>query len=168
MQISREDMIAAAVRLSEAKGIRVLIEDPLGQPRDDPGVDYSGVYELLAYSWDEPYIVLTPHPVTGVLVEVERTARHVKGDLVKVGNLEARRLLAAGAIATPGEREEQELKRIERAAKQAAVLVEAARSRIVEKKAELENAKSAVEEFQTADSSQVGLVDKTDDAAGAT
>lgn len=128
--------------------MRVLIEDPFASPHEDhPGLDMSGVYEILCHLWDEPYIILAPHPVTGVLVETQRQARHRQGDLVQIGNLQARRLLAAGAIARPGEREAAELAQIESYAAQVKAQSDAALQRVEAKQAEMTAAASTSGEW---------------------
>lgn len=139
---------AVADRLSQARGLRVLTEDPFAPPHEDhPGVDMSGVYEILCLFWEEPYIILAPHPVTGALVETQRHARHRQGDLAHIGNLQARRLLAAGAIARPGEREAAELARVEAYAAQVKSQSDAAQQRMEAKQAEMTAAASTFGEW---------------------
>lgn len=93
--------------LSDRLGMKVF-RDPPHPPRDPhDDKDMAGVYELDCTLWDEPIIVLAANPFTGTLSEQHRAIRHLKGDMVSLGNVEARRLLAAGAVVHPGERERQ-------------------------------------------------------------
>lgn len=89
--------------MAEATGLRVLTSMP--PPAVVVEGDLSGVYELDCYSWDEPYVVLTPHPVTGVLIPTDHSQRHVKGDLIALTHTQAVRLLGCGAVVVPGLRE---------------------------------------------------------------
>jgi hypothetical protein len=104
---------AAAKTMSEANGgIKVLTRMP--PPPENTGPDLAGVYELICDVWSEPYIVLIPHPVTGVLVETHHAKRHVRGDLVSLNHAQASRLLAADAVAVPGAREARQRAELQR------------------------------------------------------
>ncbi len=91
--------------LAAATGTKVLTRLPL-PPHDDTRESREGIYELTCELWDELVYVLAPHPVTGVPIKNEHFVRHRKGDLVHLSDREARRLLAADAVAVPGKREE--------------------------------------------------------------
>jgi hypothetical protein len=99
-------------KLGEARGMRVLTQVPDGPPEG-----LGGTYELTAYSWDEPVLVARRDPSTGALVETSHLVRHRKGDLVTLSDREARRLLAADAVAVPGVREAVRLAQLEQAVK---------------------------------------------------
>lgn len=60
----------------------------------------AGLYELTALMWDQP----TSRPGCP-----ETYIRHRQGDIVRLTDADARRLLAAGAVVEPGTREAAEL-----------------------------------------------------------
>ncbi len=101
----------AANELAEAKGLKVLTRLP--PPPEQTG-DLAGVYEMVARSWEEMFIVLVTHPVTGNLIETEHFKTHHEGDLVALNHRHARRLLDAGAVVIPGVREERKRAELQR------------------------------------------------------
>lgn len=113
-------------------GRKVLFEEV---PAAGPTVgeqDMSGLYELTALMWDEPYTVLLPNPVTGELVEHERRRRHRKGDIINLEHHQAKRLWRAGAIVVPGSRELAAAEAAERRAAAAAAEAKAARAQVTQ------------------------------------
>lgn len=110
---STEEIATAAAALSESLGVKVLTSLPPPEVATDEPDDLAGVYELTATQWDEPFIVLLPHPVTGVLVQTDHFKRHHRGDLVSLTHAEAYRLLNAEAVAVPGLRAARTAQRLE-------------------------------------------------------
>lgn len=127
----------AASDLSAALGgVKVFTEMPPPAVATDDG-DLAGVYELTALSWDERYVVLVPHPVTGQLVQTEHIKRHHQGDLVTLSQQEAKRLLRADAVVVPGAREALEAERL-------AAVVEAQKRQLKEAQKRKEAAAAAL------------------------
>lgn len=144
-ELTREQ---AAARLSEALGVKVLLETPAEVALASGETDLSGLYELTAHQWDEPFVELKSHPLTGQLVEFDRFKRHSKGDLVRLSHLQAKRLLKADAVAEPGARETREAERVEAYAKVVAEHARQARERVKQVRAVADDRASVVEQWK--------------------
>jgi hypothetical protein len=118
--------------LSHLRGMKIVTD----MPPDNGSVpaagenDLGGVFEIACLHWDEPFILLTEHPITGSTVEEVRFVRHRTGDLVRLDHAQGKRLLAAGAVVHPGVREEAELAVLEAQAAMAAQQAAETRARI--------------------------------------